>query len=70
MNTLLLTLALAFIIVVIAIGLMAIGWLLTGRSHLQAGACGRDPTKKRDEKGCGTSADCGLCEKNEKPKQE
>lgn len=66
MSTLLLTLAIAFVIVVLAIGLMAIGWLITGRSRLQPGACGRDPNKKRsDKEGCGTSANCQLCEKND-----
>lgn len=65
MSTLLLTLAIAFVIVVLAIGLMAIGWLITGRSRLQPGACGKDPNKKRDKEGCGTSANCQLCEKND-----
>ena len=66
MSTLLLTLVIAFVIVVIAIGLMAIGWLITGRSRIQPGACGRDPNKKRnDREECGTSVSCQLCEKHE-----
>lgn len=65
MSTLLLTLAIAFIIVVIAVGMLAIGWLLTGRARIQPGACGRDPHKNKDEKeGCGTRFTCDLCEKH------
>lgn len=63
MSTLLLTLAIAFIIVVLAIGLMAIGWLITGKSRLQPGACGKDPNKKRSKENCGTETNCQLCEK-------
>ena len=42
MSTLLLTLLIAFVIVAIAVGLLAIGWPLTGKSRMQAGACGRE----------------------------
>lgn len=64
MSTLLLTLAIAFVIVVIALGLMAIGWLITGKSRIQPGACGRAPNRKKNEKeGCGTNISCDLCEK-------
>ena len=67
MSTLLLTLAIAFFIVAIAIALLGIGWLLTGKSKLQAGACGRDPTQKKDAgKGCGTNVSCQLCETPQK----
>ena len=67
MSTLLLTLVLAFAIVVIALALMAIGWLFTGKSRIQPGACGRAPhQKRRDEEGCGTSSTCGICEKPNK----
>lgn len=63
MNTLLLTVAIAFVIVVFAVGLLGIGWLLTGKSKIRGGTCGRDPTKKKSEdKGCGTSVSCDLCE--------
>lgn len=63
MSTLILTLSIAFVIVLIAVAALAIGWLLTGKSILRAGACGRDPTKKRDDKSCGPQASCTLCEK-------
>lgn len=70
MSTLLLTLLIAFVIVAIAVGLLAIGWLLTGKSRMQAGACGRDPHKKRNEKeGCGTSVNCQLCDKKDEPEK-
>lgn len=65
MSTLLLTLAIAFFIVVLAIALLGIGWLITGKSKLQAGACGRDPTHKADAKeGCGTKISCQLCDEH------
>ncbi len=60
MSTLALTLILAIAIVLAAIALLAISWLITGKSSLQPGACGRDPTKKRDNSACGTT--CHLCE--------
>lgn len=64
MDTLLLTLSITFVIVVIAVGLLAIGWLTTGRSKIQPGACGRDPNKKREES-CSTTVSCQLCEKHD-----
>ncbi len=66
MSLLFLTIAIAFIIVVLALVFMAIGWLLTGRSKLHPGACGRNPHQKRNEKeGCGTGISCSLCEKED-----
>ena len=70
MSTLLLTLGLAFIVVMIALALMGISWLITGKLKIRPGACGRDPTKNRDEdENCGTSANCHLCKKNEEKKK-
>jgi len=60
MSTLILTIILACAIVLGAMALLGISWLLTGKSKLQPGACGRDPTKKRDDSACGTT--CHLCE--------
>ena len=65
MSTLLITLLLAMVIILAAVSLLCISWLLTGTSKLQPGACGRDPTKKKDDKSCNVS--CHLCEK---PKDE
>ncbi len=65
MSQLLLTLGAAFIIVMIALGCLAIGWLLKGKSILRPGACGRDPTKKQDDKSCGTDSTCGVCKKDD-----
>jgi len=65
MSSLLLTLGIAFLIVLISIGLLAIGWLISGKSRIRAGACGRDPHKNREDKeGCGTSISCQLCDQN------
>jgi hypothetical protein len=63
MNTILLTIVLAFIIVVLAVGLLAIGWLITGKSKIKLGACGRDPNKKRDEDCSSNNSSCGICER-------
>lgn len=65
MSTFLLTLAIAFIVVVIAIAFLAFGWLVTGKSKIRPGSCGRDPTKKRDDEDCSKSA-CNLCEREKK----
>lgn len=67
MSTLLLTISIAFVIVIAAVTALGIGKLLTGRSKLQIGACGRDPNKKRDDNsGCGTKSQCSLCDQDDK----
>lgn len=65
MSTIVLTIIIAFIIVLLAVGLLAIGWLITGKSKIRPGACGRDPTKKRNESCEDDKASCGLCEKKD-----
>jgi len=62
MSTLFLTLIIAFLLVVLAIAALSVGWLLTGRSKIVRGACGMDPSKLRKNE-CGTDIKCGLCEK-------
>ncbi len=67
MSTLLTTLLIAFLLIIIALGLLAVGWLVTGKSRIRAGSCGRNPHQKRsDEEGCGTSSTCSLCETTKK----
>lgn len=67
MSTLIVTIAVAFAVVVLALAFMGISWLLTGKLSIKPGACGRDPTKKRSsEEGCGTDVNCMLCKKDEK----
>lgn len=61
MSTLLITLAVAFVFIAIAIAALSIGWLITGKSNVQAGACGKAPHRKRDNS-CG-SGGCSLCER-------
>ena len=65
MPPLLLTILLACAVALGAIALLGISWLITGKSKLQPGACGRDPTKKRDDSPCGTT--CHLCETPDDP---
>lgn len=57
----------AFVVIVIAIACLAIGWLITGKTKIERGACGRDPTKTKDES-CETTTTCGLC--THPPKEE
>jgi hypothetical protein len=57
-SNLFLTLIIAFVIIVLAIACLAIGWLITGKTRLQKGACGRDPTKKQDES---CQSICEIC---------
>lgn len=56
MSNLFLTLVIAFVFIVFAIALLAIGWLITGKTKIES-ACGKDPTKKKDS-GCNT---CDVC---------
>lgn len=62
MSNLFLTLIIAFVVIVLAIASLAIGWFITGKTRLQRGACGRDPTKKQDES---CQSICELCTKPE-----
>jgi len=48
----------AFVVIVFAIALLAIGWLFTGKTRIDR--CGKDPTKKRDEN-CEDKTSCSLC---------
>lgn len=68
MENLFATLTIAFVILLLALLAMAIGWLLTGKSRLNRG-CGIDPRRLRDDKQCGSDPSCSLCgKKNEKQK--
>ena len=63
MSSVLLTMLLASIVVLLAIASLGIGWLLTGKSKIQPGACGRNPRLSKDKE-CGTRSSCSLCEHN------
>jgi len=56
-SNLFLTLVIAFVVIVFAIALLAIGWLMTGKTKIQKG-CGQDPTQK-SEGSCSTCEVCG-----------
>lgn len=65
-SNLFLTLVIAFVIIVFAIALLAIGWLITGKTKIEK-ACGRDPTMKKD----GSCHSCEVCTPSEcEPKTE
>lgn len=68
MSTLLTTMLLAFIVVLLAIVALTIGWLITGKQKLTPGACGRDPNKQKNDK-CGSQVNCQLCDKPETKKE-
>lgn len=68
MDQLIPTLMGAFIIILIAIALLGIGWLITGKSKIKPGACGRTPSENRN-KDCGESSACDLCKKPEDEKR-
>lgn len=63
MDTLMPTLAFAFVAILIAVMLLGISLLLTGKSKIKPGACGRAPIQpnKRAEQ-CGQQTACQLCE--------
>ena len=56
MSNLFLTLVIAFVIIVLALACLAIGWLVTGRTRIERGACGRNPNQKKDSS-CQSSCD-------------
>jgi len=63
MSTFLITLILAFGVVILALSLLGIGWLITGKSRIIRGACGMDPNRVKDER-CGTKdISCEICKK-------
>ena len=69
MSSLLLTLGIAFFIVVLSVALLGLSWLIKGKSSIRPGTCGRDPTKNRD-RDCETTSSCSLCHHDEeKPKK-
>lgn len=50
-DNLFLILVIAFVLIVLAIACLAIGWLITGRTKIERGTCGHDLHHKRHE-GC------------------
>lgn len=70
MENLLTTIFIASIVLILGLLLFAIGWLVTGKSRIQPGACGKAPNKKRvGDDSCGSTTSCTLCDKtNEKTK--
>lgn len=61
-----LTIIIAFIITLIAVGLLAISWLLTGKSKIKLGSCGRDPTNKDENCAENKGISCILCKRKDK----
>lgn len=67
------TFSIAAVLIIIALLMIGLSWVLTGRQKVKGGTCGRDPTKEKDTS-CGSN--CSLCEngtkqeKDEKPDEE
>lgn len=68
MGNIILTLGLAAVVVILALALMGIGLIITGKTKLRGGMCGRTPTTKKGEKGCSPNG-CGICGKQDKDEQ-
>ncbi|WP_044882310.1 hypothetical protein [Neochlamydia sp. EPS4] len=66
MSNLMLTVFIAFVIVLISLALLGISWCFTGRIKIKPGACGRTPRQLQKEKCTEESASCGLCKRGEK----
>jgi len=69
MDQLIFTLIIAFIVILVALCLLGISWLITGKSKIRPGACGRTPSENRN-KDCGEKSSCELCEKPEDEKRQ
>lgn len=67
MSNLFLTLVIAFVIIVIALACLSIGWLITGKTKIERGSCGRDPNKKRDDD---CDSVCHVCSKSPNDKKD
>ena len=68
LENILTTVAAAFVIVSIALALIGIGYLITGKNKIRLGACGRNPNQDKDGS-CGTKKSCSLCDPDEKEKK-
>ncbi len=67
MSGFVLTLIISVILVLLAVGGLCIGLIITGKTHIVRGACGRAPSTRRDEH-CGKEVQCTLCESNKEEK--
>ena len=53
----------------VALALIGIGWFITGKQRIRRGACGSDPTKRRNHS-CETKRSCSLCHTDQKENDE
>ncbi len=65
MSNIVLTLIIAFVIILIAFAGIGLGLLITGKMGFKLGTCGRNPKQKRDKE-CGKDVSCSICQ----PEQE
>lgn len=62
MDNLIITVTIAFVMVFICLCLLGISWLITGKSRIKPGACGKTPTQNKNNE-CGDITSCDLCKK-------
>lgn len=63
------TLGIAFVLVAFALAALAIGWLLTGKSRLVRGGCGKLPSEIKKGECKDDQAGCSLCSDDEDKKR-
>jgi hypothetical protein len=63
------TFLITFVLVILAITALSIGWLITGKPKIVRGSCGLDPQRRRNDH-CGKDIRCDLCEKSTEKKED
>lgn len=67
MSDTVLTIILAFVVIVLALLGLGIGWLLTGKSKLRS-SCGQDPNKRAGS--CKSKSSCSICNTTKREEKE
>lgn len=68
LSTFLGTFFIALILIVVALLMIGLSWLVTGKQKIKGGSCGRLPKKEKDET-CGTKESCRLCQAEHKKEE-
>lgn len=63
------TLSFAIVLIILSMIFIAISLLLTGKSKVRKGMCGKNPNEKRN-KDCSNKSYCDLCENEKKTPEE
>jgi hypothetical protein len=68
METYIETFTLSIVLVLIALVLISLGWLFTGKQNIKRGMCSRDPTKVNKES-CEKEQSCPMCDHGAKKEE-